>query len=571
VIGRRIGSWVLQREIGRGGMGSVFEAQHVSLRTRAAVKVLSPGLESEESFRRRFQREAELQAQLRHANVARVLDYLEDGGHWFLIIDYLERGSLGDLLARGEAVSRPQTLEWTRQALAGLGHAHAHGIVHRDVKPANLLLGGNGEIVVADFGIARGDGAAGLTTTGAVVGTPHYMSPEQIVTPEKVDRRSDIYSLGIVLYEMLAKRKPFDAPSQFAVLQAQVSTPPPPLRAIDPSISPRLEAVVMRALSKNAEDRYGDCASMVRDLDSSPQAPATDGGTIHASVLFHPQPIENPAGASPGRVRDQKRRAYQRRLITCAVATLAAAALFAFHIAKHDPPADAPVVHETFATAIGTVPPPPIPLHPHLRPDPQPPSQLKPHGYSQLPLSLQPQPQPPASVPVAPPPSAKPAPMPLPERPRIAVIGTGDDPLLAAALEQEMEHRLAPDVADEQAEPEISKLLHDKGANVGVQELGAALLKGGFHILVLLRVEKGESRTKNIEGIDGSIKASRMRLSAYMLPTRRTIGSGWTEGAEYTELSAGATARKAFIGPTADLRAALESDWSRLRAGGGAL
>lgn len=567
MIGRRIGSWVLQREIGRGGMGSVFEAQHVSLHTRAAVKVLSPGLESEESFRRRFQREAELQAQLRHPNVARVLDYLEDRGHWFLIIDYLERGSLGDLLARGEAVSRPQALDWTRQALAGLGHAHAHGIVHRDVKPANLLLGSNGEIVVADFGIARGDGVAGLTTTGAVVGTPHYMSPEQIVTPEKVDGRSDIYSLGIVLYEMLAGRKPFDAPSQFAVLQAQVSTPPPPLRAIDPSISPQLEAVVMRALSKNPEDRYGDCASMVRDLEFAPQAPAAGGGTIHASVLFHSQSIETPGGSSPGQVRDRKRRAYQRRLITCAVATLAAAALFAFHMAKHDPPADGVVARETSATAIGTMPPP-IQPHPHL--EPQPSTQPKSHRAAPLPLQPQPQPQPPAPVPVSPPLNARSAPMPLPERPRIAVIGTGDDPLLAAALEQEMEHRLAPDVADEQAESEVSDLLHAKGAKVGVQELGAALMKSGFHILVLLRVEKGESRTKNIKGIDGSIKASRMRLSAYMLPTRRPIGSGWTEGAEYTELSAAATAHKALIGPTADLRAALESDWSRLRGGGGA-
>src|SRR5258705_9955147 len=128
MIGRRIGSWILEREIGRGGMGSVYEARHVSLRTRAAVKVMSAGLESEESFRQRFHREAELQAQLRHANVARVLDYLEDNGQWFLVIEYLDQGSLADVLARGERIPRAQALAWTRQALAGLAHAHQKGI-----------------------------------------------------------------------------------------------------------------------------------------------------------------------------------------------------------------------------------------------------------------------------------------------------------------------------------------------------------------------------------------------------------------------------------------------------------
>jgi serine/threonine protein kinase len=574
VIGRRIGSWVLQREIGRGGMGSVFKAEHVSLHTPAAVKVLSPGVEAEESFRRRFQREAELQAQLRHPNVARVLDYLEDDGHWFLIIDYLDRGSLGDLLARGESVPHIQALEWTRQALAGLGHAHAHGIVHRDIKPANLLLADNGELVVADFGIARGNGAAGLTTTGAVVGTPHYMSPEQIVTPERVDRRSDIYSLGIVLYEMLAGQKPFDAPSQFAVLQAQVSTPPPPLHTIDSSISPDLEAVVVRALSKNPADRYDDCASMARDLDRRPHVPPTSGATLHASVLFQRQQAANPDVSSARSVRDNKRATFQRRLITCAAVTLVAAALFAFHMAKYGTPADVPVVHDVSTSAVGTNPPTVPRPHSPPSPDSQPPKQVGTHRQLPLPIPEQQRPdvplQPPTSGPM--PQTARPsAPMPLPARPRIAVIGTGDDPLLAGALEQEMERRLAPDVADEQAEPEIAELLRAKGASLGVQELGAALLKSGFHILVLLRVEKGESRTKTIEGISGSIKASRMRLSAYMLPTRRPIGNGWTEGAEYTELSAAATAHKAFIGATADLREALETDWGRLRTGGGAL
>src|ERR1700753_1781537 len=200
MLGRRIGSWVLERELGRGGMGAVYEARHATLRTPAAVKVLSAGLESEESFRQRFHREASLQAQLRHPNVARVLDYLEDQGQWFLVVEFLDRGSIADwLTAHGRKVSRQQSLEWMRQALAGLGHAHQKGIVHRDIKPANLLLNESGEVVVADFGIARAQSGPALTTTGNVVGTPYYMSPEQIVTPETIDGRSDIYSLGVPL------------------------------------------------------------------------------------------------------------------------------------------------------------------------------------------------------------------------------------------------------------------------------------------------------------------------------------------------------------------------------------
>src|SRR6202035_4662655 len=125
------------------------------------------------SFRQRFQREAKLQAQLRHPNVARVLDYLEDGGQWFLVVEYLDRGSLADVLSRdGARVPRAQALAWARQALSGLGYAHKKGIVHRDVKPANLLLNDTGELVVADFGIARADGVPSMTTTGIAVGSP---------------------------------------------------------------------------------------------------------------------------------------------------------------------------------------------------------------------------------------------------------------------------------------------------------------------------------------------------------------------------------------------------------------
>jgi len=323
MIGRRVGSWVLERELGRGGMGSVFLARHTSLATFAAVKVLSPGLESEDSFRQRFRREADLQVQLRHPNIARVLDYLEEDGHWFLVVEYLDRGSLADLLERtGSGVPRPQALTWMRQALAGLGYAHQKGIVHRDIKPANLLLNESGDMVVADFGIARADGGPSLTTTGIAIGTPQYMSPEQILTPEKIDHRSDIYSLGVVFYELLAGRKPFDSGSQFSILQAHVSEPPPPLREIDPGISSALEKVVMKALAKKPEDRYSDCQSMARDLDPAmevtapgPRRVVPAGATLRATSLVDPAQVQGPPTISPAERSVKKRRSFQRYLL----------------------------------------------------------------------------------------------------------------------------------------------------------------------------------------------------------------------------------------------------------------
>lgn len=159
--------------------------------------------------------------------------------------------------------------------------------------------------------------------------------------------------------------------------------------------------------------------------------------------------------------------------------------------------------------------------------------------------------------------------MTLPERPQIAVIGMGKDPLLAGALEQEMERRLSRyDVVDEQGDPEVGELLAREGAGVSQKALGARLLQSGYQVLVLLRVEEAESREVKLRGLSGSVKAARMRLNAYLLPANRPLGRGWTELVEYTELSAAAKARQAFIGPTADLRQAIDEGWSQLRAGG---
>ena len=574
MIGRRIGSWIVERELGHGGMGSVYEARHATLRTRAAVKVLSPGLESEESFRQRFHREAELQAQLRHPNVARVLDYLEDAGRWFLVVEFVDGGSLADLLARGGKISRPQAIAWTRQALAGLAHAHQRGIVHRDIKPANLLIA-NGEIVVMDFGIARSDGAPGLTATGATIGTPHYMSPEQIVAPDRVDGRSDIYSLGIVLYELLAGRKPFDAGSQFAILHAQVSEPPPLLRTIDPGIPPELEALVMRALAKKADDRYENCEAMMRELDRVAAEPAAAmvGATVHSSRLFELVDAPGRSELSPGDARNQRRQSFQRKLAGGAVATVVAATLLAVRLSS-----DEPAVTSTQTTvSAGTVTPVIPPDKPHKDPPQVTEKRPKPPVIDKVTTSTQ-------SVgipdsPVIKPPTEKPSPpvvtptpqtvsVTLPERPRIAVVGIGaQEPLLAGALEEEIHRRLDQfDVADEHGDPQVSELLSQKDKPSSHEALGSALLKGGFHILVLLRVAEGDRRTQSLRGIEGSVIAARMHLNAYLLPANRSIGPGWTQAIEYTEGSAAQKAKQAFIGPTADLRKSIEDEWAALRA-----
>ncbi|HEV7507787.1 MAG TPA: serine/threonine-protein kinase [Thermoanaerobaculia bacterium] len=572
MLGRRVGSWVLEKELGQGGMGSVFQARHASLSTLAAVKVLSPGLESEESFRQRFRREAELQAQLRHPNVARVLDYLEDSGQWFLVIEYLDRGSLADVLSQEKAkVPRQQAVTWADQALAGLGYAHQKGIVHRDVKPANLLLNENGEVVVADFGIARADSGPGLTTTGIAIGTPQYMSPEQILTPDQIDRRSDIYSMGVVLYELLTGRKPFDSGSQFSVLQAHVTEPPPPLRGIDPSISPALEAVVMRALAKKPEDRYPACDALIRDLDLAASVPEGNqalvrvpvGATVRASSLTDPSlaPRQLPS-ASPAEVNTRRRRSFQRRLVLGALAVLAIAALLAFLLSRKTPDPIPPSPPPPVVTPKPTPPvrkPTRIPIR---RPVPAP---------SPFPFPT-PRPDPVATPRPVPVPTPEPAPTPLPvlalpEHPKVAVIA-GGDPLLAGVLEQEMERRLGRrfDVADEHGDPDVDQLLRREGAGVSQKALGTQLVRSGFHVLILLRVEEAERRRLEIQGVSGSLKAARIRMNAYLLPVNRSIGRGWTELVEYTELSASTKAKQAFIGPTADLIQDIDSEWTQLRA-----
>lgn len=261
-----IGNWRLGEKIGEGGMGTVYLAHHKILGAPAAFKILAPALTRDPRFRERFMREAKAHAQMRHSGIAQVIDFIEQDDQLNLVMEYLPGGTLAEMLER-EKRPRPlkQALSWARRALTALDYAHQRGVIHRDVKPSNILFDEHGQAKLVDFGIALVLDGRRLTTTGAL-GTPHYMSPEQIRQPLEVDHRTDVYAMGVVLYEMLAGRAPFDGESDFDIRYAQVNEPPKPLRPLNPEVNEELESIVFRAMAKKADDRYAGCGEMEREL-----------------------------------------------------------------------------------------------------------------------------------------------------------------------------------------------------------------------------------------------------------------------------------------------------------------
>jgi serine/threonine protein kinase len=254
----QLGPYKIINQIGEGGMATVYKAYHAVMDRYVAVKVL-PGhyTKSPESLAR-FQQEARLIANLEHPHILPVYDFGESNGITYFVMRLLESGDLKAKLESG-----PLTLfvidRLFSQLADALGHAHACGIIHRDLKPSNVLLDSRGDVFLTDFGIAKLiEGAAQFTATGAITGTPAYMSPEQ-AQGEKLDTRSDVYALGIVLYEMVTGRVPFDAETPLAVLLKQLQATLPLPSEVKPDVPPAVERVLLKALAKNREDRYASC------------------------------------------------------------------------------------------------------------------------------------------------------------------------------------------------------------------------------------------------------------------------------------------------------------------------
>jgi len=262
----------LQRELGRGGMAVVYLARDLRYDRLVAIKVLSPELAASVG-RARFLREIEIAAHLTHPHILPLLDSGEGGGLLYYVMPYVEGESLKDRITREKQLRVSDVISITRDVAAALDHAHAQGYVHRDVKPGNILLTG-GSAVVTDFGIARAVRRSAtddtLTDVNLAIGTPHYMSPEQWAGTRELDGRSDIYSLGCVVYEMLAGEPPFTGPTTEAIAARVAFDPPPPLRTVRPRISPELEQAILTALEKVPADRFATAGEFARALETAP-------------------------------------------------------------------------------------------------------------------------------------------------------------------------------------------------------------------------------------------------------------------------------------------------------------
>ncbi len=252
--------------IGRGGMGEIFRATDTTLGRAVAIKLLDPRFAQDEAVRERFTREALAVARLSgNSNIVTIYDVGEWRGRPFIVMEYLGGGSLQETVTQGGAQPAGRALEWLEQAAGALDAAHREGVVHRDVKPANLLLDRHGRVHVADFGIASATGLNSLTQTGTVLGTASYLSPEQ-AKGERATPASDLYSLGVVAFELLTGRRPFEGDSVAAEAAAHVTGAIPSVCDVNPAAPCELDPVFARALAKDPAERYGSGAELVAAL-----------------------------------------------------------------------------------------------------------------------------------------------------------------------------------------------------------------------------------------------------------------------------------------------------------------
>jgi serine/threonine-protein kinase len=277
------------RRLGSGGMADVYLARDTQLGRQVAIKVLYKRYASDDEFVARFRREAQSAAGLNHPHIVSIYDRGEAEGSYYIAMEYLEGRSLKDVVSEEGPLEPARSIEYAEQILRALQFAHEHNVIHRDIKPHNIVINGRGQVKVTDFGIARAGTSPAMTETGSIIGTAQYLSPEQ-AKGKAVEQSSDLYSLGVVLYEMLTGRVPFEGENPVAIALKHLSDEPVPPQALIPELPDNLNAVVLRALAKDPRDRYPSAAEFLADLERCRQdlpvtAPPPSADTALTSVI----------------------------------------------------------------------------------------------------------------------------------------------------------------------------------------------------------------------------------------------------------------------------------------------
>lgn len=317
VVGELIaGRYELEELVGSGGMSSVYRAHDRLLERTVALKMLHEQFTRNDDYVERFRREARAVAQLTHPNIVTVIDRGEQDGRQFIVFEYVDGMNLKELVDQEGRLSPREAIELALQVARGLAFAHDQGLVHRDVKPQNVLLDADGRAKVTDFGIAHAVDVDGMTITGTIMGTSNYIAPEQ-ARGQAVDEQTDVYSLGCVLYELLAGEVPFDGDSFVAVAMRHVNDPVPSVRDVRPDVPPHLDWAIQRAMAKDHDDRFESMADFAAELEACHAELDGDEG---ATMVV-------PGAAPPRRRRRPQRRRRRLGVWTAVLAGVALAAI----------------------------------------------------------------------------------------------------------------------------------------------------------------------------------------------------------------------------------------------------
>ena len=295
----QLGRYIIQSELGRGAMGVVYKATDSVLERPVAVKTVNITLEREyaDKYEKRFYQEAKAAGSLNHPNIVTIHDVGKSGDVVFMAMEYIEGVELRSLIGEGKPLRVAQALSIAAQVAEGLAFAHQRGVVHRDIKPANIMVVANGPVKITDFGIARMRGTGDLTQTGMLLGSPKYMSPEQVIG-KRADHRSDIFSLGVILYEMLCGVAPFNGENVTALMYQIVNFVPPPPSSVNGGVPEMLDLIIAKMIAKPLDERYQDAGEVARDLRECERQVAAAGSAGVPSTPTTTQPLQ-PAASAP--------------------------------------------------------------------------------------------------------------------------------------------------------------------------------------------------------------------------------------------------------------------------------